>query len=179
MAKIIFGAQAIIGAAALSTMGCTLITKLAIMNLGGLAWMNAKKVTMVNRKRLHLNLWKLLLRNLLSTTNFAMHSALRLAFPPKQLIKSGRMLREMSRSESRVEEYLDTSNILLPFITPDSNDLTPTHNTLFNYQDLHQDHGCHSLYSQICQERIAWQIDLLAFIPFSSRQSLRCYPSVK
>ena len=83
MAKIIFGAQAIIGAAALSTMGCTPITKLAIMNLGGLAWMNAKKDTMINQKRLHLNLWKVLLRNLLSTTNFATHFALRLAFPLK------------------------------------------------------------------------------------------------
>ena len=43
-------------------MECTLITKLAIMNLRGLAWMNAEKVTMVNRKRkrLHLNLRKLL-----------------------------------------------------------------------------------------------------------------------
>jgi hypothetical protein len=103
MVNNIFGSQAIIGAAALSTMGCTLITKLAIMNLGGLAWMNTKKVTMVNQKSLHLNLWKLLLGNSLSTTNFATHSALRLAFPPKQSIKSGRMPRETSRSESRVE----------------------------------------------------------------------------
>jgi hypothetical protein len=67
-------------------MGCTPITKLAIMELGGLAWMNAEKDTMENlkrQKRLHLNLWKLPLRNLLSTINFATHSALRLAFPPK------------------------------------------------------------------------------------------------
>jgi hypothetical protein len=56
------------------------------MELGGLAWMNAKKDTMENlkrQKRLHLNLRKLPLRNLLSTINFATHSALRLAFPPK------------------------------------------------------------------------------------------------
>ena len=43
MVKIIFGAQAIIGAVALGTMGWTLITKLTIMNLGGLASMNAEK----------------------------------------------------------------------------------------------------------------------------------------
>jgi hypothetical protein len=100
-----FGAQVTVGAAALNTMGCTLITKLAIINLGGLAWMNAEKVTMVNRKRkrLHLNLRKLLLRNLLSTINFATHFALRLAFPLKRSIESGRMPRETSRSKSRVE----------------------------------------------------------------------------
>jgi hypothetical protein len=33
---------------------------------------------------------------------------------------------------------LDTSNFLLPFITPDSNDLTSTHNYFLVYQDLHQ-----------------------------------------
>ena len=66
------------------TMGCTLITKLAIINPGGLAWMNAEKVTVVNQKRLlHLNLRKLHLRNLLSRINFATHFALRLAFPLK------------------------------------------------------------------------------------------------
>ena len=37
MVKITFGAQVTIGAAVLSTMGCTLITKLAIINPGGLA----------------------------------------------------------------------------------------------------------------------------------------------
>jgi hypothetical protein len=94
MAKTILGVQENIGAAALSTMVCTLITKLAIMNIGGLAWMNAKKDTMVNQnrqKRLHLNLQKLLLGNFLSTTNFAMHFTLRLAFPLKRSIESGRM----------------------------------------------------------------------------------------
>jgi hypothetical protein len=106
MARIIFGAQVIIGVAVLNTTGCTLITKLVIMTLGELAWMNAEKVQMVNRKRLRkrlLNLWKLLLRNSLSTTNFAMPFAHKLAFPLKRLIESGRMLRETSRSESRVE----------------------------------------------------------------------------
>ncbi len=98
-----FGAQVIIGAAPLSTTGCMLITNRAIVNLGGLAWMNAKKVIIVNQKRLHLNLRKLPLGNLLSTINFATHSALRLAFLPKQSIKSGRMPRETSRSKSRGE----------------------------------------------------------------------------
>jgi hypothetical protein len=108
MAKTIFGAQVIIGVAALSTMGCTLITKLGIMPLGDLIWMNVTKPemamgTMVNQKRLHPNLPKVLLRNFLSMTNFAMRFALRLAFPLKQSIKFGRMPRETSRSESRVE----------------------------------------------------------------------------
>ncbi len=109
MAKTISGAQAIIGVAAPSTMGCMPITKLAIMTLGDLVWMNVAKMatgTMVNRKRqkrLYPNLQKVLLRNLLSMTNFATRFALRLAFPLKQLIESGRMPRETSRSESRVE----------------------------------------------------------------------------
>ncbi len=51
----------------------------------------------------------------------------------------------MSRSESQVEKYMDTSNILLPFITPGLNDLTSTHNSLLNYQDFHQDHICRIL----------------------------------
>jgi hypothetical protein len=78
---------------------------LVIMTLGELTWMNdAKLPTMVNQRRLlHPNPPKVLLRNLLSMTNFAMHFALRLAFLLKQSIESGRMLREMSRSESRVE----------------------------------------------------------------------------
>jgi hypothetical protein len=109
MAKTISGAQAIIGVVARSTMGYMPITKLAIMTLGDLVWMNVAKMatrTMVNQKRqkrLHPNLQKVLLRNLLSMTNFAMGSALRLAFPLKQSIESGRMPRETSRSESQVE----------------------------------------------------------------------------
>jgi hypothetical protein len=46
-------------------------------------------------------------------------------------------LRETSRSNSRVEWYLDTSNILPPFVSSDSNDLTLTNNTSYNHQDLH------------------------------------------
>ena len=48
MARIIFGAQAIIGVAVLNTTECMPITKLVIMTLGELAWMNAKKVKRVN-----------------------------------------------------------------------------------------------------------------------------------
>jgi hypothetical protein len=84
-------------------MGCTPITKLVIMKLGGLEWINAERETVENLKRLHLNLRKLLLRNLLSMTNFAMHFVLKLVSPLKKLIESGRMPRETSRSESRVE----------------------------------------------------------------------------
>ncbi len=138
------------------------------MELGGLAWMNAERDTMENlkrQKRLHLNLRKLLLRNLLSTTNFAKHFVLKLAFLLRRLIESGRMPRETSRSESRVEKYLDFSNLLLPFITPDSNDLTSTHNTLFNNQNPHQVHGRRSLHSRIHRARIARRTDLLAFVP--------------
>ena len=102
MARIIVGALANIGVAVKNTTGCTLITKLVIMTLGEPAWMNAEKAQMVEGKRL-LNLCKLLLRNLLSTINFAMPFALKLAFLLKRLIKSGRMPRETSRSESRVE----------------------------------------------------------------------------
>jgi hypothetical protein len=108
MATTIFGAQVNIGVAALSTMGCTLITKLTIMPLGDLVWMNVTKPkmamgTMVNQKRLHPNLPKVLLRNFLSMTNFTTFFALRLAFLLKHLIESGRMPRETSRSKSRVE----------------------------------------------------------------------------
>ena len=79
MARIIFGALANIGVAVKNTTGCTLITKLVIMKLGGLAWINAERETVENLKRLHLNLRKLLLRNLLSMTNFAMHFVLKLS----------------------------------------------------------------------------------------------------
>jgi hypothetical protein len=127
MAKIIFGAQAIIGVGELSTMGCTPITNLLITTLGGLIWTNVTKMAtgiMVNQMRLPLNLQKLLFRSLPSMTNFAMHFALSLVYPLKQSIKSGKTPRETSRSKSRVEQYFDTSNILLPFITPVLNDLT-------------------------------------------------------
>jgi hypothetical protein len=93
MAKIIFGAQAIIEVAELITMGCTPITNLVITTLGGLVWTNVAKMTtriMVNRMRLPLNLRKLLHRNLPSMTNFATHFALRLVYLLKQSIKSGR-----------------------------------------------------------------------------------------
>jgi hypothetical protein len=50
-----------------------------------------------------LNLWKLLLRNSLLMTNFAMPFARKLVFLLKRSIESGRMPRETSRSESRVE----------------------------------------------------------------------------
>jgi hypothetical protein len=92
--------------AGLSTIECTPTTNLVITTLGGLVWMNVAKIAMgimVNQMRLPLNLWKLLLRSLPLMTNFAMHFALRLVYPLKQLIKSGKTLREMSRSKSRVE----------------------------------------------------------------------------
>jgi hypothetical protein len=59
MAKIIFGAQAIIGVEELSTMEYTPITNLVITTLGGLSWMNVTKMAtgiMVNQMRLPLNL---------------------------------------------------------------------------------------------------------------------------
>jgi hypothetical protein len=43
---------------------------------------------------------KILLKSSLSMTNFAMHFALKLVFLPKPSIESGKMLKEMSRSES-------------------------------------------------------------------------------
>jgi hypothetical protein len=45
MAKITVGAQAIIGVAELSTMGCTAITNLVFTTLGGLVWTNIAKIT--------------------------------------------------------------------------------------------------------------------------------------
>ena len=39
--------------------------------------------------------------------------------------------------------------MLLPFITPDSNDLTSTHYILFYNQNPPQDHGRRSLHSRI------------------------------
>jgi hypothetical protein len=50
-----------------------------------------------------LNMWKLLLRSSPSMTIFTMHFALKLVYLLKQLIESGRTLRETSRSKSRVE----------------------------------------------------------------------------
>jgi hypothetical protein len=96
---IVFGAQAIIGVVALSIMGCTLTTNLAITTLGDLAWMHTAKTglamkMMVNQTLLPPSLQKVLLRNLLSMTSLAMRSALRLAFLLKQLIESGKMPRE-------------------------------------------------------------------------------------
>jgi hypothetical protein len=106
MAKNIFGAQGIIGVAELSTMECTPIKNLVITIFGDLVQTNIAKMEteiMVNRMRLPLNLQKLLLRSSPSKTNFATHFALRLVYPLKQSIKSGRIFRETSRSESRVE----------------------------------------------------------------------------
>jgi hypothetical protein len=85
---------------------CAPITNLVITTLRGLVWTNVAKMAMgimVNQMRLPLNLQKLLLRSLPSMTNFATHVALRLVYPLKQLIESGRMPRETSRSKSRVE----------------------------------------------------------------------------
>ena len=45
--------------------------------------------------------------------------------------------------------------MLLPFITPDSNDLTSTHYILFNNQNPPQDHKRRSLHSRIRRARIA------------------------
>jgi hypothetical protein len=87
-------------------MGCTPIRNLVITTLGGLVWTNIAKMAaeiMVNQMRLPLNLQKLLLRSSPSMTNFAMQFALRLVYLLKQLIESGRMPRETSRSKSRVE----------------------------------------------------------------------------
>jgi hypothetical protein len=89
-------------------MECTLTTKLEITILGDLEWMHVAKTglemkMMVNQMQLSPNLRKVLLKNLLSMTNFAMHSTLRLAILLKQLIKSGKMPRETSRSGSQVE----------------------------------------------------------------------------
>jgi hypothetical protein len=49
------------------------------------------------------SLQKILLKSSLSMTNFTMHFALKLVFLLKLLIKSGKMLRETSRSKSWVE----------------------------------------------------------------------------
>jgi hypothetical protein len=46
MEKIIFGAQAIIGVAELSTMECMPITNLVITTLGGLVWTIVAKLAM-------------------------------------------------------------------------------------------------------------------------------------
>ncbi len=56
---------------------------------------------------------------------------------------------QTSRSESRVEYYLDTSNILLHLIIPKLNDLTSTPNILLNYQDLYKIHERCGLYSSL------------------------------
>ncbi len=109
MAKTISGAQAIIGVAAQSTMGCMLITKLAIMTLGDLVWMNVAKNGNRNDGQLKETKetpskpaegpsQKLALNDKLCNA-FCTQAGL----PLKQSIKSGRMPREMSRSESRVE----------------------------------------------------------------------------
>jgi hypothetical protein len=109
MAKTIFGAQAIIGVVVPSIVGCMLITKLVIMMHEELAWMNValprmEMELMVKLKQLFPpSLQKILLKSSLSMTNFATHFAFKLVFLLKSLIKSGKMLREMSRSESWVE----------------------------------------------------------------------------
>ncbi len=69
-----------------------------------------------------------------STTNFEMHSALKQVFLPKLFIVSGRMLRETNRSKSLVKKYKDTSIILLPSITSNSN-FTFTLHILLDFQD--------------------------------------------
>ncbi len=64
-----------------------------------------------------------LYRNLHSRKNFGMHFALKPGSLLKLSIAFGRMPRETSRSKSWLEQYKDTSIILLPSITPDSNEL--------------------------------------------------------
>jgi hypothetical protein len=109
MAKTIFDAQAIIGVVVPTIMECMPITKLVITMHGKLAWMNIALPRIEMELMVKLNqvfppsLQKILLISLLSMTNFATHFALKLVFLLKLLIKSGKMLRDMSRSESWVE----------------------------------------------------------------------------
>jgi hypothetical protein len=108
MAKVSFGAQAIIGVVVPSIMECMPITKLVITMHGKLAWMNVALPRMEMELMVKLNqlfppsLQKILLKSSLSMTNSATHYALKLVFLLKPLIESGKMLRETSRSDSWV-----------------------------------------------------------------------------
>jgi len=105
MAKNTIGALEIIIAVALNTTGCMLITRLAIMMRGDPKWMYVVLPVIKTRNptRHHLSFQMIRIKSLLSTISFAMHFVLRQAFLLKQLIESGKMLRETSRSELRVE----------------------------------------------------------------------------
>jgi hypothetical protein len=68
-------------------------------------WMNAilPGIKTRNPTRHNLTLQMIRIKSLLSTISFAMHFVFRQAFLLKQLIESGKTLRETSRSKSRVE----------------------------------------------------------------------------
>jgi hypothetical protein len=105
MIKNTIGALEITTAAVLNTTECMLITRLAITMSGDTKWMNIvlPGIKARNLTRHRLNLQMIQIKSLLSMTSFAVPFVLRLAFLLKQLIGSGKMLRETSRSKSRVE----------------------------------------------------------------------------
>jgi hypothetical protein len=73
---------------------------------GARAWTTQKQIGILVKhpmKVLVLQQHQYLLKNLHSMTNFEMHFALKQVFLLKLLIVSGKMPRETSRSESRVE----------------------------------------------------------------------------
>jgi hypothetical protein len=102
MGKNTIGALEIITAVVLNTMGFILITRLAITMRGDPKWMNIvlPGIKIRNLTRHHLTPQMIQIKSLLSTISFAMHIVLRRAFLLKQLIESGKTLRETSRSES-------------------------------------------------------------------------------
>jgi hypothetical protein len=82
-----------------------LITRLAITMRGDPKWMTVilPGIKTRNPTRHNLSLQMIQIKSLFSMISFTMHFALRRAFLLKQLIESGKTLREMGRSKSRVE----------------------------------------------------------------------------
>jgi hypothetical protein len=106
MEGIIIGVLGIIIVVGLNIMGCMPTTNPATMTLGDLAWTNVVLSELITREKSHREKsfpQTLHLKSSLSMTSFAMHFALKLVSLLKQLIRSEKMPREMSRSGSRVE----------------------------------------------------------------------------
>jgi hypothetical protein len=137
MEKNITSALEIITVTTKSTMECMQTINQVTMMRGARTCMTVVQLVVPATNcwtRPQLPLQKHLLESLPSTTNFEMHFSLKPDSQLKQLVASGRMLRETSRSELQVEYHKDTSIILLPFITPDSNDLTFTSHIYFIFK---------------------------------------------
>jgi hypothetical protein len=105
MEKNTIGAVEIITAVVLNTMGFMLIIRLVITMRGDPKWMNIVLPGIKTRSptRHYLTLQMIQIKSLLSSISFVMHFVLRRAFLLKQLIESGKTLRETSRSKSQVE----------------------------------------------------------------------------